>query len=127
MSTNPVRSPIQGAAAPLPISRQENPITGFSTGSCFLWLHDKNVALEMNMRGIVNHEYNRLLAEKAFAHGVETNRRPLPEHTAVARILCIKLAVAVAQTDYKSAASFLPEDVSIRLAPAADSRLYNLG
>src|ERR1700722_19707687 len=71
MSINLVKLPIQGVATPLPVSGQENATTGFSTGSCFLWLHDKNVALGMNMRGMVNHEYNRLLAEKGLpAHSI---------------------------------------------------------
>jgi hypothetical protein len=67
MSINPVKFSIQGATAPLPVSEQENLITEFSTGSCFLWLHDKNVALGINMRGMVNHEYNRRLAENGLA------------------------------------------------------------
>ena len=71
MSISPVKLSIQGAAAPLPVSEQENPTTEFSTGSCFLWLHDMNVAFGMNMRGMVNHEYNRLLAENGLvAHAI---------------------------------------------------------
>ena len=67
MSINTVKLTAQGITAPPLVSRQENPTTEFSTESCFLWLHDKNVALGMNMRGMVNHEYNRLLAEKGLS------------------------------------------------------------
>ena len=67
MSINPVMSSTQGSTGPLSMSRQENPTIGFSTESCFLWLHDKNIEFGADVRGRVNYEYNRLLQEKGLA------------------------------------------------------------
>src|SRR4026209_1570846 len=64
---------------------------------------------------------------RAFAAIVEADRRAFPEHAAVARILCVKLAVAVAQANDNGAAAFLTENVTIGLAPAAEGRFHDLG
>src|SRR5262249_48854423 len=57
----------------------------------------------------------------AFAAGVVTDRGALPKHAAVAGIPCVKIAVAVAHTNYESATDLLSKDVAIGLAPPAES------
>ncbi|GEM_PF-1761594 len=61
----------QGTATQFQLtSGQANPPAGFSTDSCFSWLHDKNVALSANIRGEVNYEYNHMLTEKGLFSGL---------------------------------------------------------
>lgn len=38
----------------------------FSTGDCFLMLHNKNLEFKANIRGMINHEYNRSLEQKGL-------------------------------------------------------------
>src|SRR5690242_12154024 len=57
---------------------------------------------------------------------VETHGWTFPEHAPVARVLGVELAVAVSQTNHKSAAAFLTENITIGLTPAADSRFNDL-
>lgn len=61
----------------------------------------------------------------AFAAVIETDRRALPEYPAVASILCIKIAVAVAQAADERATSFLSKNIAIGLAPATERCLNN--
>src|SRR6185295_16611521 len=61
-----------------------------------------------------------------FAAIVKADRWAFPEHAPVARVLGVKLAIAVAQTDHESAAALLAENVTVGLAPAADGSFHDL-
>src|SRR5262249_10645431 len=63
----------------------------------------------------------------ALAAGVETDGRTLPIDPQVSGILGIEHPLAVTQSRDKSAARFLPEDVTIGEPPKADRFLDDLG